>query len=182
VPVAHACNSTYLGGWDQENHDSRSAQAHSPQDPLSKITRAEWTGGVAQEVECLFCMCRTLSSNPGTTKKSLNSFNNNNNNGTWVHKEAWGMGRRKGEVGWVLEADDSKWNLSYTVWKRRGGLRAWTRGNEPCSEYTNTSVELSQWSSLVWKFLKNKRLENNELRIYLWSEKKNRINPNNKKE
>jgi hypothetical protein len=38
-------------------------QANSLQDPISKITRAKWTAGVAQAVEHLLCKCKALSSN-----------------------------------------------------------------------------------------------------------------------
>jgi hypothetical protein len=37
VPVAHACNPSYLGGWDQEDHGSRPSRANSSWDPISKI-------------------------------------------------------------------------------------------------------------------------------------------------
>jgi hypothetical protein len=37
--------------------------------PISKITRAQWTGGVVQVVERLFCMHETLSSNPNCNKR-----------------------------------------------------------------------------------------------------------------
>jgi hypothetical protein len=37
--------------------------------PISKITRAKWTGGVAQIVECLFCKHKVLNSTPIPTKK-----------------------------------------------------------------------------------------------------------------
>jgi hypothetical protein len=45
------------------------AQANSSQDLISKITRAKCTVGMAQVVECLFCKCKALSSNPSPTKK-----------------------------------------------------------------------------------------------------------------
>jgi hypothetical protein len=32
--------------------------------PISKITRAKWTGGVAQAIELLLCKYEVLSSNP----------------------------------------------------------------------------------------------------------------------
>jgi hypothetical protein len=32
--------------------------------PISKITRAKWTGGVAQVVECLLCKHEALRSTP----------------------------------------------------------------------------------------------------------------------
>jgi hypothetical protein len=35
---------------------------------ISKITRAKWTGGVAQVVELLLCKHKALSSNPSPTK------------------------------------------------------------------------------------------------------------------
>jgi hypothetical protein len=36
-PVAHACNPSYSGGRDQEDHGSKSAQANSSWDSISKI-------------------------------------------------------------------------------------------------------------------------------------------------
>jgi hypothetical protein len=42
--------------------------ANSSQDPISKIARAKWTGGVAQGVEHLLCKYEALSSNTGATK------------------------------------------------------------------------------------------------------------------
>jgi hypothetical protein len=68
VPVAGAYNLSYLGGWDQGDQGSRSAWANSSQDSISKMARAKWTEGVAQEVEYWFCKCETLSSNPSPTK------------------------------------------------------------------------------------------------------------------
>jgi hypothetical protein len=37
--------------------------------PISKITRATWTGGVAQAIEHLLCKCEALNSNPNLKKK-----------------------------------------------------------------------------------------------------------------
>jgi hypothetical protein len=34
-----------------------------PETSISKISRAKWTAGVAQAVECLLCKCKALSSN-----------------------------------------------------------------------------------------------------------------------
>jgi hypothetical protein len=45
--VAHACNPSYLVGWDWEDYGLRPVLANSLWDPISKITRAKWTGGVA---------------------------------------------------------------------------------------------------------------------------------------
>jgi hypothetical protein len=39
------------------------------QDPIFKITKAKWTGGVAQVVEQLLCKCELLSSVPQKKKK-----------------------------------------------------------------------------------------------------------------
>jgi hypothetical protein len=53
VLVAQACNPSYLG--DIEDFNSRSAQKNSSGNPISKITRAKWTGSVAQAVKHLLC-------------------------------------------------------------------------------------------------------------------------------
>jgi hypothetical protein len=47
APMAHVCDPSYLGGRDREDHGLRPAWANSLQDPISKITRAKWTRGVA---------------------------------------------------------------------------------------------------------------------------------------
>jgi hypothetical protein len=47
----------------------RSAQANRSQDPISKTTRAKWTGDVAQAVEHLLHKPEALHSNHNTTKK-----------------------------------------------------------------------------------------------------------------
>jgi hypothetical protein len=69
APVAHACNPSYLGGSDQGriNCDLRPAWANSSRDSIFKITRAKWTGGVAQAVELLLCKSEALSSNSSLT-------------------------------------------------------------------------------------------------------------------
>jgi hypothetical protein len=51
----------------------RPDQANNSQDLISKITRAKWTGGVAQAIESLLCMHKALSSNPSITKKESES-------------------------------------------------------------------------------------------------------------
>jgi hypothetical protein len=81
VPVAHAYNPSYLGDWDR---GSRPAWTNSFRDPIFKITRAKWTGGVVQVVECLLCKCEILSSNSSPTKKieeERNDSEHNNKNG-----------------------------------------------------------------------------------------------------
>jgi hypothetical protein len=40
---------------------------NSLQDPISKITKAKGTGGVAQAAEHMLCKCEALSSNPSST-------------------------------------------------------------------------------------------------------------------
>jgi hypothetical protein len=53
VPVVPAYNPSYLGGLRLRGSWFQLAWADSLQDPISKITRAKWTGGVAQVVDCL---------------------------------------------------------------------------------------------------------------------------------
>jgi hypothetical protein len=45
--VAHACNPSYSGGRDQEDHSSKPAQENSSQDPISKkpSTKKGWRSG-----------------------------------------------------------------------------------------------------------------------------------------
>jgi hypothetical protein len=44
APMAHACNPSYSGGRDQEDHGSKPVWANSSQDPILKkpITRKGW--------------------------------------------------------------------------------------------------------------------------------------------
>jgi hypothetical protein len=44
--------------------------------PISKISRAKWTGGIDQVVEFLLWKCEALSSNPSPTKKKNNQKQN----------------------------------------------------------------------------------------------------------
>jgi hypothetical protein len=39
----------------------------APETPISNISRAKWTGGVAKEAECLLCNHEALSSNSSPT-------------------------------------------------------------------------------------------------------------------
>jgi hypothetical protein len=57
-------NPSYLGGGDQEDLSLRPTWANSSQDPISKITRTKWTGGVAQTVEHLPRKCKALIQTP----------------------------------------------------------------------------------------------------------------------
>jgi hypothetical protein len=69
VSVVPVCNPSYLGGCDGDDQGSRVAQANSLRDPISKITRAKWTGSVEQTVERLLCQSKALSSNSNPKKK-----------------------------------------------------------------------------------------------------------------
>jgi hypothetical protein len=54
VLVAHACNPSYLGGRDQEEHSSKLAHANSLQDPILKKKKTpSWkrADGVAQGIK-----------------------------------------------------------------------------------------------------------------------------------
>jgi hypothetical protein len=51
VLVAHACNPSYSEGRDQEDMGSKTVQANSSRDPISKNPIQKWTGRVAQGVE-----------------------------------------------------------------------------------------------------------------------------------
>jgi hypothetical protein len=53
------CNPSYLGGWDREDCDLWPTQENSLQDLIFKITRAKWTGGVAQVAKYLLFKCKT---------------------------------------------------------------------------------------------------------------------------
>jgi hypothetical protein len=46
-PVPQTYNPSYLVGWDWEDCGSKPEEPSS-QNPISKITIAKWTGGVAQ--------------------------------------------------------------------------------------------------------------------------------------
>jgi hypothetical protein len=51
-PVAHACNPSYSGGRDQEDHSLKPAQASSSRDPvLKKNLHRKRAGEVAQGVD-----------------------------------------------------------------------------------------------------------------------------------
>jgi hypothetical protein len=50
APMAHACNPSYSGRREQEDHSSKPAWANSLQNPISKIPNTKRAGGVAQGV------------------------------------------------------------------------------------------------------------------------------------
>jgi hypothetical protein len=62
MPVAHACNPSYSGGRDQEDHGLKPAQANSLQDPILKKPFTK-TGLVE------WLKVKALSSSPSTPLK-----------------------------------------------------------------------------------------------------------------
>jgi hypothetical protein len=52
---------------------SRFPSANSSYDPLSKIIRTKWTGGMTLAVECLLGKCEAPSSNPSPTQTEQNN-------------------------------------------------------------------------------------------------------------
>jgi hypothetical protein len=59
-----------LASWEAEiGRIEVGAQENNSQDSTSKITRAKWTGGVAQGVQRLLSKPKALSSNPVLPKK-----------------------------------------------------------------------------------------------------------------
>jgi hypothetical protein len=70
VPVAHACNPSYSGGRDQEDHGSKSAGQTVCKTLSQNYPTQNRAGRVAQVVECLPGKKReALSSNQRTAKK-----------------------------------------------------------------------------------------------------------------
>jgi hypothetical protein len=72
VLVAYACYPSYLGGrlnWGGLRFEA--SWGNSSRDSISKITKVKWTGTVAQEVECLLCHHKALSSTPSLIKKFI---------------------------------------------------------------------------------------------------------------
>jgi hypothetical protein len=60
--MAHTCNPSYLGRLKSGGSQVDPANcdpAKSSQIPISKITRAKWTGSMVQAVECLLCKRET---------------------------------------------------------------------------------------------------------------------------
>jgi hypothetical protein len=51
--VAQACNPSYSGGRDKQDHNLKPGLANRSQDPLSTIVTLKRAGGVAQVVEYL---------------------------------------------------------------------------------------------------------------------------------
>jgi hypothetical protein len=49
--MAYACNPSYSGGSDQEDHSLKPAQANGLWDSIAKIPITKGAGGVAEDVE-----------------------------------------------------------------------------------------------------------------------------------
>jgi hypothetical protein len=75
----------------QEDHSLRPAWANSLKDPISKITRARWTGDMAQVVEHLLCKHEALSLNLSPIGRKEGR--------KWGGKKGGRKGRREGGKG-----------------------------------------------------------------------------------
>jgi hypothetical protein len=55
APVAHTCNPSYLGGWDQEDHGLNPAEENSSLNPISKNhqSKIEWRCGSRNKAPAL---------------------------------------------------------------------------------------------------------------------------------
>jgi hypothetical protein len=72
TPVAHACNSSYSGGRDQEDWGSKPGSANSSQAPMSKnpITKKDWWSG--SSANTYRASVRVWVQNPSAAKKKEN--------------------------------------------------------------------------------------------------------------
>jgi hypothetical protein len=61
MPVTHACNPSYSGSRNQEDHSSKPAQTNSSRDPISKKPSKKRAGRMAQDIGSEF--------NPSMQKK-----------------------------------------------------------------------------------------------------------------
>jgi hypothetical protein len=66
--VVYTCNPNYLGSWNRDDPGSRPVPANSYQDPISKIIREKWTGGLRTGASGRV----PLSSNSSPTRKKKN--------------------------------------------------------------------------------------------------------------
>jgi hypothetical protein len=173
VLVAYTCNASYLWGWDAEDWGLRPVQPNSSWATISKITRAKWTRGVAQMVECLLCNCKAKSSNPRPTKKEI-SKNILCLLGSSCDKRGLNLQKARGrQMCSLLYANslkchkkpDSKrgsttswvcflghlfnlWSLSYHIYKNGDKQNCWLHPEWPwglCSCITSNMVLGRQW-------------------------------------
>jgi hypothetical protein len=83
---------SYLGGWDQEDHGSRAAQANSLQDTIFKITGAKWAGDTVHAVNPLLCKHKAWVQNSTPTKKERKKENLSQQPLSTDHPEYYGHG------------------------------------------------------------------------------------------
>jgi hypothetical protein len=69
IPVAHACNSGYTGGWRLGGLWLEASPTNSLWDTISKITREKRAGGMTQVANCMPFKFEFLSSNPAQPKE-----------------------------------------------------------------------------------------------------------------
>jgi hypothetical protein len=80
VPVAHTCNHSYLGDWDQEDHILNPAQTNSSQNPIlqNNQNKMGWRCGSSSRVSAF--KCEALNLNPSPIKRKLSE-----KLGPWVY-------------------------------------------------------------------------------------------------
>jgi hypothetical protein len=128
-------NLAYVGGWDLKDRVLRLAQASSSKDPISKISRAKWTGGVARAVESLLCKHEALSSNSSPTKKNQKTKKE-------FPQAAWRTGWRGGQWGrpflnvWLCASRSSGFKTADLVW----GRGEWVKGRGCTSRWSEVCV------------------------------------------
>jgi hypothetical protein len=179
--VAHACNPSYLGGWDQQDHSSRTTWANSLQDPTSKITRAKWTAGVA--CRALICNHVALSSKPDCIARlclKKKSYKIKEQEGRTSPAPRGGVvpvggGRCSGKWvgGWVWCdkmcthvskcKNDTYWNYSRNL--ERGGMKENDWGGEFMYDIFDTLQYLCKWHNVppCITIIKEKHLKKNYL-------------------
>jgi hypothetical protein len=75
--MVHACNSNNLKAWYPKDCSSKPAWEISLWNPISKVTREEWTGGVTQADECLPASMKPWVQTPVPQKnKEITSIEN----------------------------------------------------------------------------------------------------------
>jgi hypothetical protein len=72
--MAHACNPSYSGGRDQEDHCLKPARANSWRPFFEKTQHKKGAGGVTQAIERLPSKHETLSSKPSNVKTKQKSL------------------------------------------------------------------------------------------------------------
>jgi hypothetical protein len=76
--------------------------------PISKITRAIWTGDEVQAVECLLCKCKSLSSNPSPLPQTRQYFSVQCSNLYTIWELVSASGNMLASVmSWLLQGTES---------------------------------------------------------------------------